>query len=78
MNNRGLDIKNVDYIFSIDIPEDAKSYLHRAGRTTRAGKEGVFIWLSLCKFGVKGKIGGEKGILENVVVIGVSDESNPN
>ena len=43
MNNRGLDIKNVDYIFSIDIPEDAKSYLHRAGRTARAGKEGVSI-----------------------------------
>ena len=40
---RGLDIKDVDYIFSIDIPEDAKSYLHRAGRTARAGKEGVSI-----------------------------------
>ncbi len=40
---RGLDIKDVDYIFSIDIPEDAKSYLHRAGRTARAGKEGISI-----------------------------------
>lgn len=40
---RGLDIKDVDYIFSIDIPEDAKNYLHRAGRTARAGKEGVSI-----------------------------------
>ncbi|MGI6226155.1 MAG: DEAD/DEAH box helicase [Peptococcales bacterium] len=40
---RGLDIEDVDYIFSIDIPEDGKSYLHRAGRTARAGKEGVSI-----------------------------------
>ena len=34
-----------------------------------------------CRYGgflYAGKIGGEKGILENVVVIGVSDESNPN
>jgi superfamily II DNA/RNA helicase len=40
---RGLDIKDIDYIFSIDIPEDAKDYLHRAGRTARAGKNGVSI-----------------------------------
>ncbi|WP_366923985.1 DEAD/DEAH box helicase [Metallumcola ferriviriculae] len=40
---RGLDIKDVDYIFSIDIPDDAENYLHRAGRTARAGKEGVSI-----------------------------------
>ena len=40
---RGLDIKDIDYIFSIDIPEDAKDYLHRAGRTARAGKQGVSI-----------------------------------
>ena len=40
---RGLDIEDVDYVFSYDIPEDADNYLHRAGRTARAGKEGTSI-----------------------------------
>ncbi|KJS22315.1 MAG: helicase [Clostridiaceae bacterium BRH_c20a] len=44
---RGLDIKDVDYIFSIDIPEEAEKYLHRAGRTARAGKEGISICIIL-------------------------------
>ncbi|KJS85282.1 MAG: helicase [Peptococcaceae bacterium BICA1-8] len=44
---RGLDIKDVDYIFSLDIPEEADKYLHRAGRTARAGKEGISICIIL-------------------------------
>jgi len=40
---RGLDIKEVTHIFNIDIPEDPKYYLHRAGRTGRAGNSGVAI-----------------------------------
>ncbi|MFZ5946315.1 MAG: DEAD/DEAH box helicase [Bacillota bacterium] len=42
---RGIDIKNIDYIFSIDIPEEAGQYLHRAGRTGRAGEKGTSICL---------------------------------
>ncbi|MEY7998863.1 DEAD/DEAH box helicase [Clostridium sp. Mt-5] len=42
---RGLDIEDVDYIFSYDIPEEADNYLHRSGRTARAGKEGTSICL---------------------------------
>ncbi|SMB78744.1 Superfamily II DNA and RNA helicase [Desulfonispora thiosulfatigenes DSM 11270] len=40
---RGLDIKDIDYIFSLDIPEDPHVYLHRAGRTARAGATGISI-----------------------------------
>lgn len=40
---RGLDVEDVDYIFNYDIPEDTDSYLHRSGRTARAGKEGTSI-----------------------------------
>ena len=40
---RGLDIKGVTHIISIDIPEDPKKYLHRAGRTGRAGEKGTSI-----------------------------------
>ncbi|NLL04787.1 MAG: DEAD/DEAH box helicase [Clostridiaceae bacterium] len=37
---RGLDIEGVTHIFNYDIPEDAKSYIHRIGRTGRAGQVG--------------------------------------
>ncbi|MDF2840063.1 MAG: ATP-dependent helicase [Clostridia bacterium] len=42
---RGLDITDVFYIFNLDLPEDPKEYLHRAGRTGRMGKQGLVISL---------------------------------
>ena len=38
---RGLDITGVNYVFNLDIPEDPQVYLHRIGRTGRAGKSGI-------------------------------------
>lgn len=43
---RGLDIKNVTHIINLDIPEDPQLYLHRVGRTGRAGLSGVAISLA--------------------------------
>lgn len=40
---RGLDIQDVTHIFNLDMPEDPKDYLHRAGRTGRVGKSGTVI-----------------------------------
>jgi superfamily II DNA/RNA helicase len=40
---RGLDIKGVTHIFNLDLPEEPKGYLHRAGRTGRAGESGTSI-----------------------------------
>lgn len=40
---RGLDIKDVDYVISLDMPELPDQYLHRAGRTGRAGETGISI-----------------------------------
>ncbi|SMB81148.1 ATP-dependent RNA helicase DeaD [Desulfonispora thiosulfatigenes DSM 11270] len=37
---RGLDIEGVTHIFNYDIPADAESYIHRIGRTARAGNDG--------------------------------------
>ena len=40
---RGLDIEGITHIFNYDIPEDAESYIHRIGRTGRAGETGIAI-----------------------------------
>ncbi len=42
---RGLDIKNVSHIINYDIPKTSKEYIHRIGRTARAGTEGKVISL---------------------------------
>jgi superfamily II DNA/RNA helicase len=44
---RGLHIDGVDGVIHFDPPEDHKAYLHRSGRTARAGKAGVVVSLSL-------------------------------
>lgn len=43
--SRGLDIENVDYVVNFDMPEVPESYIHRIGRTARAGKSGVSLSL---------------------------------
>lgn len=40
---RGLDVDGVTHVFNYDIPEDAESYVHRIGRTGRAGMKGLAI-----------------------------------
>ncbi len=40
---RGLDIKNVSHIYNFDVPKTSTEYIHRIGRTARAGKEGIAI-----------------------------------
>jgi superfamily II DNA/RNA helicase len=43
---RGLDIVDIDQVINIDLPEESSWYIHRAGRTARAGKHGVSIVLA--------------------------------
>jgi superfamily II DNA/RNA helicase len=42
---RGLDIKNVTYIYNYDVPKTPTEYVHRIGRTARAGANGEAITL---------------------------------
>jgi ATP-dependent RNA helicase DeaD len=42
---RGLDIDGISHVFNFDLPNDTEGYVHRVGRTGRAGKTGVAISL---------------------------------
>lgn len=37
---RGIDVSDVDYVINYDVPQNSEYYVHRIGRTGRAGKEG--------------------------------------
>ena len=40
---RGLDVDHITHVFNYDMPHDAETYVHRIGRTARAGREGSAI-----------------------------------
>lgn len=54
---RGLDIDDVTHVVNFDLPETPETYVHRIGRTARAGAEGVAV--SLCS-------GDERGLLRQI------------
>jgi len=40
---RGLDVQNLTHVINFALPQDPESYVHRIGRTGRAGKEGIAV-----------------------------------
>jgi ATP-dependent RNA helicase RhlE len=44
---RGLDLDDITHVINFDPPEDDKGYVHRVGRTGRAGRDGAGITLVL-------------------------------
>ena len=42
---RGLDVDGISHVFNYDLPDDPEVYVHRIGRTARAGKSGVAVTL---------------------------------
>nr|MEE4268430.1 DEAD/DEAH box helicase [Candidatus Krumholzibacteria bacterium] len=43
---RGIDVEGISHVINYDLPKDAENYVHRIGRTARAGKAGIAV--SLC------------------------------
>ena len=56
---RGIDVDDVTHVINHTIPEDEKTYLHRAGRTGRAGKTGIAVtfvdWADMHKWALINK-----------------------
>ena len=46
---RGLDVPNVSHVFNYDVPSHAEDYVHRIGRTGRAGKPGTAMMICVSK-----------------------------
>ncbi|MCL1959485.1 MAG: DEAD/DEAH box helicase [Spirochaetes bacterium] len=40
---RGLDVQDVTHVIALDVPQDSENYIHRCGRTGRAGKRGIMV-----------------------------------
>ena len=43
MAARGIDVGNLPHVINYSLPQDSESYVHRIGRTGRAGKQGTAI-----------------------------------
>ncbi len=45
--SRGLDVEDISHVINYDLPEDPEVYVHRIGRTARAGRDGI-AWTFVC------------------------------
>jgi len=69
---RGIDIKDVDTVINFDIPNVSETYVHRIGRTARAGASGVA--LSFCSADEKGYIKDIQQLINTVIPV---EEEHP-
>lgn len=73
--SRGMDIQNVTAVINYDVPSYAKTYVHRCGRTARAGRSGRAI--TIVKGGQVGKFRKMRQLIDgadNVAVGGIKKE----
>ena len=62
---RGLDIDHISHVFNFDMPEDPEIYVHRIGRTGRAGKTGIA--LSLVTPNERWRLGRIEGFIKTSI-----------
>jgi ATP-dependent RNA helicase DeaD len=66
---RGLDIENLSHVINWDLPNDRETYVHRIGRTARAGKRGIAI--SLAMLSDRGRIHQISRMMEKTLGCGI-------
>ena len=66
---RGIDISDLSHVIMYDVPQDQEYYVHRAGRTARAGKAGIAIVLATR--------GDERTLLSITRLYGIDIEKKP-
>ena len=72
---RGLDIDGVDVVLHYDPPENSRTYLHRSGRTARAGEDGLVItFVEWDQLTVMRNIMNEAGLNEPIVKMFSNDD----
>ena len=65
--SRGLDVEGITHVINYELPNEAESYVHRVGRTARAGATGVA--LSFCDAGEKGYLHNIERTINRVVTV---------
>jgi len=65
--SRGLDITDISHVINFDLPEDAETYVHRIGRTGRAGASGIAI--SFCSQDERGLLRDIQKLAKNNIEI---------
>ena len=68
---RGIDVDNISHVVNFELPHVPESYVHRIGRTARAGKSGIAI--SLCDREERGQLRD----IERLVGYGLATLANP-
>ncbi len=64
---RGIDVDNVTHVINYELPMDPESYVHRIGRTARAGKSGVAI--ALCDYAEKSQLRAIERLMRCTITI---------
>jgi len=62
---RGIDVSGVTHVVNFELPEVPENYVHRIGRTARAGNEGVAV--SLCENDERGMLRGIEKLTRNTI-----------
>jgi len=69
---RGIDVKGISLVVNFDLPDEAESYVHRIGRTARAGAEGKAI--SFCDYEERDKLRDIERLIRKTIPVNVQHE----
>jgi ATP-dependent RNA helicase RhlE len=71
---RGIDVQGISHVINFDIPHEPESYVHRIGRTARAGASGVA--LSFCDPAERGSLKAIEKLIQRKIHVEASDSAD--